>query len=219
VPRPRSSNRGYALGLDSLVDIVSNNVGILVILAVFMALFAIMNPAKPTEQARRPPLGEPPPERIEVPWSHATNKNMVLFSLRRNRLQHFDMRAFFRDLGAREPGQRPAPVTVEAKGLTVRFFPVTNQVYCLEFSPHAGAGETWLEAQRPGSDWRETLGAYPREGFIYYFWVTGDSFELFREVRRRLWQDQVEVGWKPVTPDSKPEICNGFEGSTTFQPQ
>ena len=31
------------LNLDSLVDIVSNNVGILVILAVFMAVFSLMD--------------------------------------------------------------------------------------------------------------------------------------------------------------------------------
>ena len=42
------------LNLDSLVDIVSNNVGILIILAVFMAIFSLMdkkNKVLPKEQS------------------------------------------------------------------------------------------------------------------------------------------------------------------------
>ena len=46
------NKRGYLgelqgfLNLDSLVDIVSNNVGILVIIAVFMAMFSLLEKSK-----------------------------------------------------------------------------------------------------------------------------------------------------------------------------
>ena len=60
---------------------------------------------------------------------------------------------------------------------------------------------------------------YPPERYIYYFWVTGDSFELFRQIRKSLWERQYEVGWKPTGKEQSLEVCNGFEGSTTFEPQ
>ena len=57
------------LNLESLVDIVSNNVGILVILAVFMAMFSLLekneqvtSKTKPTENI----------EKLKIPWSHVS---------------------------------------------------------------------------------------------------------------------------------------------------
>lgn len=204
--------------LDSLVDIVSNIVGILVILAAFMALFGLINPATVTEPQRAPNRPQPP-KRLLIPWSHATHKNSVMFSLEGNRLLHLDLRAFYRRLGERRQQGRPRPETVEQPGLDIRFFPVTSQVYCLEFKPKPRAGETWLQALGGGSDWKRTLGLYPPEKFYYFFWVAGDSFELFREVRKTLWENNYEVGWKPLAKKAAMETCTGFSGSTGFQPQ
>ncbi len=204
--------------LDSLVDIVSNNLGILIILAAFMALFGLINPLD-SRETQKPTAKVVPPKRLLVPWSHATNKNTVLFAIRGNRIVHLDMARFFREL-ARQPRQeRPTHVTIQQEAVKIRFFPVTNQVYCLEFTADKRAGESWLEAGRLGSAWRGVKRRYPPENFYYFFWVSGDSFELFREVRKRLWDAQYEVGWKPIDKQSPLEICNGFEGATGFQPQ
>jgi len=54
------NKRGYLgdfpglLNLDSLVDIVSNNVGILVILAVFIAMFSLLKKSEQIPQKERP---------------------------------------------------------------------------------------------------------------------------------------------------------------------
>ena len=154
-----------------------------------------------------------------VPWSHPSNKNPVFFAIRRNRSVHLDMAHFFRELANRSRGSRPEMLTVKQKGMNIRFFPVTNQVYCLEFRPHKNAGESWHRAGRAGSAWKKAAARYPSEKFYYFFWVSGDSFELFRDLRKGLWERQVEVGWKPTGPDEALELCNGFEGSTGFQPQ
>ena len=204
--------------LDSLVDIVSNNLGILIILAAFMAMLGLFNEAVQEDPAR-PPDAPPPPEKLLVPWSHPTHKNPVLFAIRGNRLLHLNMPTFFRALAKIPPQNRPRPVTVRQKGVTVRFFPVTNQVYCLEFKPEARAGETWHEAALAASVWSKVRAHYQAEKFYYFFWVTGDSFELFREVRAQLWKKNIEVGWKPSGKKEAMEICSGFEGSTGFQPQ
>lgn len=215
--RKRRQAPSQAMNLDSLVDIVSNNVGILVILAAFMALFALINPRTQSQPAATP--REQTPQKLLVPWSHPTNKHHVFLTVQENRIHFFDLRQFFRDLADTESDGPPTPVTVSQPGLDVRFFPVTNQVYCLEFQPEAGYGENWLQAQRPRSRWQEVLSTYPAERYVYYFWVTGDSFELFRQLRDSLWERNYEVGWKPTQQDQPLEVCNGFEGSTTFQPQ
>ena len=75
------------LNLDSLVDIVSNNVGILVILAVFMGMFSI------SEKSEQLPVEEEAQEQVEkvkIPWSHASQKNNLLLLLRDNRVLFLD---------------------------------------------------------------------------------------------------------------------------------
>lgn len=209
---------GFTLSLDSLVDIVSNNVGILIILASFMALFALANPAgRPGEQVLR--TAEPPPKRLRVPWSHPTTKNTIYLMIRGNRILYVDLRDFYEQLADLPVPRQLRPVDVPMGQVTARFFPVTNQIYCLEFIPKQNAGETWLQAQEPQSAWQQVREQYPAEGYVYFFWVEGDSFELFRGLRGRLWDEQVEVGWKPVLPDQPLALCNGFEGSSAFQPQ
>ena len=204
--------------LDSLVDIVSNNLGILIILAAFMALFGLVNPMD-TQESQKLTAKVVPPKRLLVPWSHATHKNTVLFAIRGNRIVHLDMARFFRELAKQPKQERPTHVTIQQEAVKIRFFPVTNQVYCMEFTAEKRAGESWHEAGRLGSAWRGVKRRYPPENFYYFFWVSGDSFELFRDVRKQLWEQQYEVGWKPATPAETLEICNGFEGSTGFQPQ
>ena len=56
------------LNLDSLVDIVSNNVGILVILAVFMAVFSLMDKREQVSSEEHP---DKQIEKMKIPWSHA----------------------------------------------------------------------------------------------------------------------------------------------------
>jgi hypothetical protein len=216
--RKQRHARTAGIGMDSLVDIVSNTVGILIILAVFMALMSRLaihsaEPVKPVV-----PLEEPP-KRILVPWSHATNKTAVFAYVAENRTHLLDLREFYARLAEESPRPDNQPIDVNVPGMKATFYPVTNLVYCLEFQPDEDFGETLPEMRGAGSHWRAALSDYPAEKFYYFFWVTGDSFDLFRTVRDELWAQQVEVGWKPVRPDGPLGICNGFDGSTAFQPQ
>jgi hypothetical protein len=215
--RPRTGS-GASLNLDSLVDIVTNMVGILIIIAAFMALLALVGPGRPGPR-RETQSAATAPRRVLVPWSHPTHKQTLFFAVRGNRVLFLDLKPFYEQLKAATPGRRGAPVAFAQPGVKVRFFAVTNQLYCLEFTPRPGAGETWADAQRAVSSFRRALARYPRESFVYFFWVAGDSFEGFRDFRQGLWKQQVETGWKPVLTDAPLEVCNGFEGSNTFQPQ
>ena len=75
------------LNLDSLVDIVSNNVGILVILAVFMAMFSLL---EKSEQVATTEQSIENIEKLKIPWSHVSQKNNLLLLLRNDRLLFFD---------------------------------------------------------------------------------------------------------------------------------
>lgn len=216
--RKSRHKRNIVLGLDSLVDIVSNTVGILLILAVFMALLAQID--LPGEDAREvQPQLERPVQRLLIPWAHATHKNAAFFHLKGNRVQVIDLAAFYEKLAERERLPGDIPLLIEQPGLETRFYPVTNYVYCLEFRPTGETGETLLEMRKPGSDWQQARSRHSAERFFYFFWVAGDSFEMFREIRESLWEQNVEVGWKPVRDKQPLEICNGFDDSRSFQPQ
>ena len=215
--RKTRAARTSFIGLDSLVDIVSNTVGILIILAVFMALVSRIEVPNEAPLAGQIPV-EAPPRRLQVPWSHATHKNAVFGQISGNRLHVFDLREFYAQL-ARTPLTGGLPLAVSQPGLETRFYPVTNYVYCLEFRPEPGQGETAAARSRAGSDWNRVLDHYPPEKFFFYFWVAGDSFATFRDLRRELLDRQIEVGWKPAAEDRPLEVCNGFDGSTAFQPQ
>ncbi|MCH8885335.1 MAG: hypothetical protein IIC13_01980 [SAR324 cluster bacterium] len=206
------------MNLDSLVDIVSNMVGILVILAVFMALITLLSPVN-NSQSADPRTLRKIPEKIMVPWSHPTNKNHLFLALRENRVQVFDLREFYLELANKKIGLMRAPISIKQKDHTIRFFPVTNQIYCLEIKSAPNSGENWLKAQRPVSKWKQALREFPPEKFVLFFWVGTESFGLFRQIRKILWEQNYEVGWKPAHKSDPIEICNGFEGSTTFQPQ
>ncbi|MDH4224852.1 MAG: hypothetical protein OEW12_04325 [Deltaproteobacteria bacterium] len=217
--RKKSRHHTQSLSLDSLVDIVSNNVGILIILAVFTALFALHQGEQGNASATDKTSVEPPPVKLEIPWAHPTAKNPVYFLIHKNRILHLDLRDFYSQLAQQDVNPEKLPLTIFQPGFSTRLFPVTSHVYCLEFLPEPQAGETWLEAREPGSHLNAALQRFPGEKFYAFFWVTGDSFELFRDVRKKLNEKNMEVGWKPSLNTANPEICNGFDASNTFQPQ
>ncbi len=78
---------GVTLNLDSLVDIVSNSVGILIILAVFMALLSFMEYNPQTTPETR--VVEQT-EKILIPWAHYSQKAALLFLVRENRVLRLD---------------------------------------------------------------------------------------------------------------------------------
>ncbi len=150
--------------------------------------------------------------RLEVPWPQAAPKNVVFFNLRHNRVQFLDLRPFYSALQDTPVDRKGSPLTFTQRQLTLRFFPVTNQVFCLELKPDPAAGETWTQAQLPGSHLRKVLQQFSSAGYAYFFWVGGDSFETYTRVRAWLREQRVEVLWRPVAEGAPLEACSGLEG-------
>jgi hypothetical protein len=214
--------RGYLgdlpglLNLDSLVDIVSNNVGILVILAVFMAMFSLL------EKSEQVPEKEQPFENIEkikIPWSHASQKNNLLFLLRDDRILYLDRALVYQNLKKYLSGKEALPKQISLNQYSIKLTTGSGHAHCLEFLASPGAGQWWHQLSQHDGLLQSLMKKYPPEENYFFFWVDPKSFELFREIRESLWGQHFEVGWKPVRRESTLRYCSGNEQTRSFQPQ
>ena len=214
--------RGYLgdlpglLNLDSLVDIVSNNVGILVILAVFMAMFSLI---EKSDQATKEDQSFEIIEKIKIPWSHASQKNNLLFLLRDDRILYLDRALVYQNLKKYLSGKEALPKQISLIQYSIKLTTGSGHAHCLEFLPSPGAGQWWHQLSQHDGLLHSLMKKYPPEENYFFFWVDPKSFELFREIRESLWGQHFEVGWKPVRRESTLRYCSGNEQARSFQPQ
>ena len=216
------NKRGYLgdlqgfINLDSLVDIVSNNVGILIILAVFMAMFSLL------EKSEQVPTTEQSIENIEklkIPWSHVSQKNNLLLLLRNDRLLFFDRALVYQRLKKYLSGSDPLPTNISLDQYSIELTAGGGHAHCLEFFPSPRAGQWWHQVSQYNGLMQTLMKKYPTEENYFFFWVDPDSFDLFREIRKSLWEKRFEVGWKPVRIESPLRYCSGDDQTRRFQPQ
>ena len=204
------------LNLDSLVDIVSNNVGILVILAVFMAVFSFLDTS---EQKSLEEQTEKQIEKLKIPWSHTSQKNSLLVLLYDDRLLYLDRALIFQKLKKYLSGREPLPTELSLDQYSVKLIYGGRHTHCIEFLPSPGAGEWWHNFSRHEGLMQSLMKKYPPEQNYFFFWVDPYSFDLFREIRKTLWEQRFEVGWKPVTEESSLRYCSGDTQSGKINPQ
>ena len=204
------------LNLDSLVDIVSNNVGILVILAVFMAVFSLMDKREQVSSEEQP---EKQIEKLKIPWSHASQKNSLLILLRDDRLLYLDRALVYQRLKKYLSGKDPLPTEFSLDKYSIKLTVGGRHTHCIEFLPSPAAGEWWHKFSRHGGLMQTLMKKYPPEQNYFFFWVDPDSFDLFREIRKTLWEQRFEVGWKPVREESALRYCSGDAQSGRINPQ
>ena len=216
------NKRGYLgdlqgfLNLDSLVDIVSNNVGILIILAVFMAMFSLLekNEQVPTTEQSIENI-----EKLKIPWSHVSQKNNLLLLLRNDRLLFFDRALVYQRLKKYLSGSDPLPTNISLDQYSIELTAGGGHAHCLEFFPSPRAGQWWHQVSQHNGLMQTLMKKYPTEENYFFFWVDPDSFDLFREIRKSLWEKRFEVGWKPVRIESPLRYCSGDDQTRRFQTQ
>ena len=216
------NKRGYLgdlpglLNLDSLVDIVSNNVGILVILAVFMAMFSLLKKSEKILKKEQPLENI---EKIKIPWSHASQKNNLLFLLRDDRILYLDRALVYQNLKKYLSGKETLPKQMSLNQYSIKLISGSGHTHCLVFLPLPGAGQWWHQLSEHDGLLQNLMKKYPPEENYFFFWVDPKSFDLFREIRGSLWSQQFEVGWKPVRKESTLRYCSGNDQARSFQPQ
>ena len=191
----RGSGSQVNESLNSLVDIVSNSVGILIILAVFMALLSVVEspldePVSPEETNDLLTI-----EKKRIPWSHSSQKSSLLFVLQDNRLLYLDRVAAYRLFQSELDGEPELPLKADLDGYRVELTAQSSQNHCLQFFPEADAGQWWGDVSR-ADGWLTKLLAEKSPSEVYlFFWADGASFELMREIREWTWDRRYEVGW------------------------
>ena len=215
-------NRGFSgdlqtyLNLDSLVDIVSNNVGILVILAVFMGVFSLMDKREQVSSEEQP---DKQIEKLKIPWSHASQKNSLLVFLNDDRLLYLDRALVYQRFKKYLSGKEPLPTELSLDKYSIKLTVGGRHTHCIEFLPSPAAGDWWHNFYRHGGLMQILMKKYPPEQNYFFFWVDPDSFDLFREIRKTLWEQRFEVGWKPVQEESTLRYCSGDTQSGRINPQ
>ena len=194
------------LNLDSLVDIVSNNVGILVILAVFMAMFSLL---EIHEKVTSKTQSTEKIEKLKIPWSHVSQKNILLILLRGDRLLYLDRTLVYQRLKKYLSGSDPLPKYVNLEKFSIELTVGSGSSHCLKFIPSQGTGQWWHQFSRSNGVMQKLKKKYPPEENYFFFWVDPDSFEMFREIRKYLWDQNFEVGWKPIRIETPLLYCSG----------
>ena len=202
-------------GQVALLAVLALGVGLLVMLRLGGSWAQLAAVPSARSGARPPPPRTIPqiaPQTVSVPWPATSDRRTALAYVGQQRVLLLDLRGFYQDLLRLPVQDSNAPASLDERDMTVRFYPVTNQVYCLELQPKARAGETWEQAQRPDSAWHAAVSHYGGADYAYFFWVRNDSFEVFRRVRQALREQHVTVAWKPLPLDAPLEACSGFDG-------
>ena len=199
------------ISLDSLTDIVSNSVGILII-------FAVINLIHDNNKTYQ----------LEIPLEHATNLSPVFFICKDERIIHMDTDILFANAAQQATqgatgSKRIFPL--DYKGL---FGKIDREKGISFYVNNTSQWPRYQEIKKSSSSIREKLSSLdPEKHFAYFFVfdssnddsVNASGFESFRKAREYLKLRFVKSGWQPVNAESPPHICDlSFNPRCVYQP-
>ncbi|RVU83704.1 hypothetical protein EOL70_15370 [Leucothrix sargassi] len=188
------------INVDSLTDIVSNSVGILII-------FAVINLIHDNNKTYE----------LEIPIEHQTELKPAYIISKDDRLLVMDMDEVFSNAAKQASNGAAANERIfdlDYKGLFAQVDPEKG------ISFHARLTEDWpkfTELETKDSDLQKQLNAIdPNEYFAYFFVYdetnlgssAGSGFESFRTARKYLKARSIKSGWEPVNSEFPASICS-----------
>ena len=218
----RRTNHNVSQNLDSFLDILTNTVGVLMFISLFVTLIA---------------TGSNPKTRvtIQTPLSSPTDKQSLWFEIDDNKVSHLNLRQV-REKELELSGNLPNCIRPSSDpGSSDYFSRQNNYQSCLlsilgrqsnfrtntenyavktvdrgvslQFDPRSpDTGETTSQIAAPDSDFRRVLSQFNPQKDYLVFIVRPDSFEAFRAARKQAWDAGYEVGWEPLDRDSPIKI-------------
>ncbi len=221
--RSRASRRNnhVSQNLDSFLDILTNTVGVLMFISLFVTLIA---------------TGSSPKTKITIqtPLSSPTDKESLWFEIKNNQVSHLNLRQVREqelELSANLPNcNRPSrsnssdystrqnnyqscllsilgrqsnfrastknyEVTTVDNGVSLLFEPLSDEI-----------GEPIDRLTTANSQFQQVLSQFnPNKDYLVFI-VRPDSFEAFRAARKQAWDAGYEVGWEPHPQDSPIKI-------------
>jgi len=211
--RARRRNNQVTQNLDSFLDVLTNTVGVLMFISLFVTLIATGGSSKTKIT-------------IQTPLSTSTDKESLWFEIKDNKVSHLDLRTV-REKELELTGNLPNCNKPRGSvGSTDYAFRQENYQSCLFstlgrqtnfrantknynvrtvddgisllFNPASeGVGENTTQLNAAGSQFQQVLAKYNSQKDYLIFIVRPDSFEAFREARKKAWDAGYEVGWEP----------------------
>jgi hypothetical protein len=212
--------------LDSFLDILTNTVGVLMFIGLFVSLFNVETQAV-----------------IRTPLVSQTQKVPHFFEVRGDRVIYLDKAAVDQRIkkfsASMPPCEEPEPPSVFNSALyqyylsqlrsyqvclnqqsqQLRTFRTATSNYDVYFDPYssglvfepleAEAGETTKELTAANSDYRTVLQTLDPQTDYLAFIVRPDSFKAFREARGVAWEKNFDVGWEPMREDAAISFGSG----------
>ena len=213
--RARRRNTHVSQNLDSFLDILTNTVGVLMFISLFVTLIA---------------TGSSPKTRvtIQTPLSSPSDKESLWFEIEGNKVRHLDLRQVRQkelelsgnlpncnqpnnsdtDYISRQNAYQSCLLSILGRQSNFRASTQNYRVrtvdggVSLQFEPaSADVGETPSQLTAPNSDFRQVLSQFDPQKDYLVFIVRPDSFEAFRNARKQAWDAGYEVGWEPLSPE------------------
>lgn len=219
--RARRRNNQVSQNLDSFLDILTNTVGVLMFISLFVTLIATGSSPKTKVT-------------IQTPLSSPTDKDSLWFEIKNNRVSHLNLRqvreqelelssnlpncnkplssnspdylsrqnnyqSCLLSILGRQSNFRASTDNYEVRtvdnGVSLLFQPVSDEV-----------GENSSQLIAASSQFRQVLSQFnPSEDYLIFI-VRPDSFEAFRAARKQAWDAGYEVGWEPHPQDESIKI-------------
>ncbi|MCP4702769.1 MAG: hypothetical protein GY862_38805 [Gammaproteobacteria bacterium] len=187
------------LNVNSLTDIVSNSVGILII-------FAVLNIAHESGKTHQ----------VDVPLEHETEHLPAFFIVKDDAIVYLEPeRVFFNAMAQARQGNADAGETFD-----LGYMRLQGEMHpTLEFIIRPKDTVHWhdiSELDEPDSPLLQTLDSLDKEKQYAYFFVydeadletgAGSGYAMFRRTRAYLKEHGLQSGWRPVDADNPPHFC------------
>lgn len=188
------------ISLDSLTDIVSNSVGILII-------FAVINLIHDNNKTYQ----------LEIPLEHETDLSPVFFISKDDRILAMNTDTLFANAALQATSGAAANkrlFSLEYSGLLGR---IDDEKGISFFARDTSEWPNFIDLEKRNTDLRASLDKLdPKKQFAYFFVYdsnedgssSGSGFEAFRKAREYLKSHSIKTGWQPVNTESPANICD-----------
>ena len=198
------------ISLDSLTDIISNSVGILIV-------FAVINLIHDNNKTYQ----------LEIPIEHRTELSPAFFIIKNDNILALDTDTLF----ANATVQATSGAADNERLFALDFFDVLGKINedkgISFYARDTSKWPSFKELGKGNSSLTNSLNELDSTKQFAFFFVydgndgdddtegnsssfAGSSFEAFREARKYLKARRIKTGWRPVNNDSPANICKDY---------
>lgn len=223
--RARRKNNPVSQNLDSFLDVLTNTVGVLMFISLFVTLIATGSNPKTTVTIQTPLSS---PTKKESLWFEIKDNKVIYLNLRQVREKELELTGNLPNCNKPANGVDSAAslsnyqsCLLSVLGRQSNFKTSTNNYevqavddgVSLLFKPiFEEVGETSNQLTAADSQFKKVLSQYkPNQDYLVFI-VRPDSFETFRNARKQAWDAGYEVGWEPQ-PQNTPIKIRTILGS------